>query len=137
MKQLFSVNSNSNLTDIALLVARVSVAVLMLLHGLPKLGMLFSGEPVQFPGVMGMSSEVSLFMAVFAEVLCSVLLLVGFGTRLATIPLIVTMLVAVLMIHAKDPFGAKELGVHYLATYIMLLVAGSGKYSFDYLLQKK
>lgn len=137
MKQLFSVNTNSNLTDVALLFARVSVAVLMLVHGLPKLAMLFAGGPLQFPGVMGMSPELSLALAVFAEVGCSVLLLVGLGTRIAAIPLIITMLVAVLMIHGADPFGKKELGIHYLATYVMLLFAGSGKFSVDYLLQKK
>ncbi|HEY1025116.1 MAG TPA: DoxX family protein [Sphingobacteriaceae bacterium] len=137
MKQLFSVDANSKLTDIALLVARVTIAILMLVHGLPKLQMLFSGEPVQFPGVFGTTPEVSLALAVFAEVLCSVFLLAGLGTRIAAVPLIITMLVAVFMIHSADPFGKKELGIHYLATYVILLVAGSGRYSVDYVLQKR
>jgi putative oxidoreductase len=47
------------------------------------------------------------------------------------------MLVAVLLIHAADPFSAKEPALHYLLVYVILLFAGSGKYSVDYLLQQK
>ena len=99
--------------------------------------MLFSGAPVQFPPVMGMSAELSLSLAVFAEVFCSGFLFAGFATRLATIPLIITMLVAVLFIHAADPISVKEPALHYLLVYVVLLFAGSGKYSIDYLLQSK
>lgn len=47
------------------------------------------------------------------------------------------MLVAVLFIHAADPFAMKEPALHYLLVYALLLFAGSGKYSIDYLLQSK
>jgi putative oxidoreductase len=109
----------------------------MLTHGIPKLMMLLSGAPIQFPPVAGMSAEMSLGLAVFAEVFCSVLLLAGFATRLAVLPLIITMLVAVVFIHAADPIAVKEPALHYLLVYIVLLFAGSGKYSTDYLLQSK
>jgi len=137
MKKIFSTNNNANTTDIALLIARIGIAALMLTHGLPKLGMLFSGGPVQFPPVLGMSAELSLALTVFAEVFCSILILVGFATRLATLPLIVTMLVAALMVHAADPFSVKEVAVQYLLAYVVLLFAGSGRYSIDHLLHRK
>jgi putative oxidoreductase len=137
MKNISSVNNTSNATDIGLLIARVGIAALMLTHGIPKLAMLLSGAPIQFPPVMGMSAELSLGLAVFAEVVCSLFLLAGFATRLATIPLVITMLVAVLGIHAADPFAKQEPALHYLLVYVVLLFAGSGKYSFDYLLQGK
>ena len=121
----------------ALLIARVGIAALMLTHGIPKLGMLLSGEPVQFLPFMGLSAKFSLGLAVFAEVICSVFLLVGFATRLALIPLIITMLVAVFVVHAADPFSSKEPGFQYLLVYIVLLIMGGGKYSVDYLLQPK
>jgi len=124
-------NPNAFNLDGVLLIARIGIAALMLVHGIPKLGMLLSGEPVAFPGVMGMNPELSLTMAVFAVVVCSILLLVGLGTRLAVIPLIFTMLVAVFYIHAADPFAMQELGLHYLLVYILLLFAGSGRYSLD------
>ena len=137
MKKNFSINESSNATDIGLLIARIGIAAVMLTHGIPKLMMFFSGEPVQFPAVMGMSAEWSLGLTIFSEVLCSVFLLVGFATRLAVIPLIITMLVAVLIVHLSDPFSMKEPALHYLLVYVMLLFAGSGKYSMDNLLQAK
>jgi len=86
---------------------------------------------------MGMSAELSLAFTVFAEVFCSLFLLIGFATRAAAIPLAFTMLVAVLLIHSADPLSVKEPALHYLLVYIVLLFAGSGKYSIDYLLQSK
>ncbi|MEO7489905.1 MAG: DoxX family protein, partial [Ferruginibacter sp.] len=79
MKKILSVHNTSVTTGMALLIARVGIAVLMLTHGLPKLMMLFSGEPVQFPPVMGMSATISLCFSVFAEVFCSVFILAGFA----------------------------------------------------------
>ncbi len=135
MKNLTRVNQAAMPVDLALLIARVVISVLMLSHGLPKLMQLFSGEPVQFLPVMGLSPTFSLGLAVFAEVICSVLVLAGFGTRLAVIPLIITMLVAVFYVHLDDPFARKELGLQYLLTYVVLFFAGSGRYSIDQLLQ--
>lgn len=137
MKKIIHVNKAAITTDIALLVARLGIATLMLTHGIPKMMMLFSGAPVQFPPVMGMSAELSLGLVVFAEVFCSLLLLAGFATRLATIPLIITMLVAVLLIHVADPLAKQEPALQYLLVYVVLLFAGSGKFSIDYLLQGK
>ncbi len=107
----------------------------MLTHGLPKMMMLFGDGPIQFPLVLGLSPETSLLLTFGAEVLCSILLLVGAATRIAVIPLMITMLVAIFMIHGTDPFAKKELAVMYLFIYTALLIGGSGKYSLDYLLQ--
>lgn len=137
MKKFLYVNNAPASTDIALLLARVGIAAFMLTHGLPKLSLLFSGAAIQFPPVMGMSAELSLALTVFAEVLCSLFVLAGFATRFAVIPLVITMLVAALLIHAADPFAVKESALHYLLVYLVLLFAGSGRYSVDYLLQRK
>jgi putative oxidoreductase len=108
----------------------------MLSHGIPKLVNLVWGN-VQFPSVFGLTPGLSLTLTIFAEVLCSIFILAGIGTRPATIPLIVTMMVAAFKIHAADPFAKQELPLVYLVSYIVLLIAGSGKYSVDYLLQRK
>ena len=77
MKKIINVQPTPSSIDAALLITRVTIAVLMLTHGLPKMAMLFSGDPVQFPGVFGLTAELSLGLAVFAEVFCSLLLLAG------------------------------------------------------------
>lgn len=135
MKKIIQVNKAAAGNDLAILTARLGIAAIMLTHGFPKMMMLFSGATVQFPPVMGMSPELSLGLAVFAEVICSLLLIAGFGTRLAVIPLIITMLVAAFIIHGSDPFGKQEPSLQYLLVYVILLITGSGRYSVDYLLQ--
>jgi putative oxidoreductase len=107
MKKILSVNKATATTDIALLIARIGIAALMLTHGIPKLVMLFSGAPVKFPPVWGMSAEISLALTVFAEVFCSLFLLAGFATRLAAIPLAITMLVAALNPCSRPAFSKR------------------------------
>ena len=136
MKKIFSVRSHESL-DGVLLIMRVAIAALMLVHGLPKLALLLQGGPVEFVNLLGLGARVSLALAVFAEVLCSVLILIGLGTRLATVPLIITMMVAVFYVHGGDPFIKQEMGLHYLLVYLVLLIAGSGKYSADYAVGKR
>lgn len=137
MKKLINVYQSANSIDVALLITRIAIAALMLAHGWPKLEMLLSDAPVQFPALFGLSTSVSLALAVFSEVVCSLLILVGLGTRLAAIPLIITMLVAVFLVHGADPFAKQELGLLYLLPYTVLLLTGSGRYSLDYLLLQK
>jgi putative oxidoreductase len=135
MRKILSIQSGTS--DTMLLVLRIGVAMLMLTHGVPKMMMLLSGGPIQFPPVLGLSSETSLMLAVGAEVFCSLLILTGTATRLAVIPLMITMLVAVVMIHGADPFTTKEPALIYLLVYTTLMIGGSGKYSVDYALLRK
>ncbi|MEQ9073662.1 MAG: DoxX family protein [Sandaracinaceae bacterium] len=117
--------------DVGLLVLRVTIGSMMLLgHGLPKL-MTFGEKLHRFPDPIGVGSEVSLTLAVFAEVVCAGLIAVGFATRLATIPLLVTMLVAALVIHGDDPWARKEFALLYAIPALTLLLTGPGKLSVD------
>jgi putative oxidoreductase len=102
----------------------------MLTHGWPKL-VNFSDRMHSFGDPYGIGSAPSLALAVLAEVFCSVLLILGLFTRFALIPLIITMLTVVLIVHAHDPFARKELGLLYLVPYITLFLTGPGKFSLD------
>lgn len=137
MNRLFNTNYNHRSLDIVLFILRVGIALLMLSHGIPKLNTLLEGGEIQFPDPIGVGAVASLSLAVFAEVFCSVLVLIGLATRLAVIPLMTTMLIAVLVIHAGDGLEKMEMGIHYLLTYIVLLFAGSGRISFDFLISRK
>ena len=136
MKKLFNTNFNQEGIHFMLLVLRVAIAAFMLTHGYPKLQYLTSGSPIEFMDFMGIGQTASLALAVFAEFFCSILLLIGLGTRLAVMPLIVTMLIAIFMVHAADAFEKKELACHYFLVYLFLLVAGSGKYSVDHFISR-
>ncbi|MGB8704864.1 MAG: DoxX family protein [Gillisia sp.] len=119
-----------------LLILRIGIALLMLTHGIPKLLLLLSGDEIHFLDFLGLGASVSLALAVFAEVVCAILLFLGLATRWASIPLIVTMLVAIFKAHGADPFNIKELAVVYLLIFLTLLVAGGGKYSLQQYLSK-
>lgn len=136
MKTLFYKTLPVSNINLALLIIRVGAALLMLTHGGPKLMQLFSGEPITFASVMGMSATVSLALAAFAEGICSAFVFFGFLTRLATIPIIITMSVAALHIHSDDPFAQKEKALLFLLIFVFLLLTGGGKYSIDNILSR-
>ena len=102
-------------------------------HGLPKL--LNFGENVQtFHDPIGMGRALSLSLAVFAEFFCSILLIWGILTRLASIPLLVTMLTAAFIVHGDSPWRQRELALLYALIYLVLILTGPGKISIDHFL---
>lgn len=104
----------SKSTDFGLLILRLAFGGIMAYsHGYPKLMQLLGGEEIQFMNFLGLGMPVSLALTVFAEFLCALLIVVGAFTRLAAIPLMITMLVAVTMVHWNDPFGDKEFALLY------------------------
>jgi len=137
MKRFFQTETREEYLNILILLLRIAIAALMIRHGLPKLSKLLEGGEIQFGDPIGLGTAFSLFLAVFAELLCSVLIGIGLGTRLATIPLMVTMFVAAFITHGADPFQRKEMALLYLLFYVVLLVIGSRKYSIDYLISRK
>jgi len=72
-----------------------------------------------------------LVLVLFAEVACSILVMIGYKTRLATLPLMFTMLVAAFYIQGADPFGEKELPLLFFTVFGSLLISGAGSYSVD------
>lgn len=110
---------------------RICMGAFMLTHGYPKLMKLLDGGSISFADPFGIGAVPSLVLAVFAEVLCAALLTLGLFTRLAVVPLIVTMAVAAFIQHGDDPFGKKELALVYLVAYALIFAMGSGGISVD------
>jgi len=137
MKKLLQIGAWEEYVNILVLILRVAIAAFMLTHGLPKLSRLLVGGEIQFGDPIGLGPTFSFVLVVFAEFICSILVGIGLGTRLAAIPLMITMIVAGFVAHSADPFGRKEIALLYLLFYITLFVLGSGKYSIDYLLTRK
>ncbi|MDD4191535.1 MAG: DoxX family protein [Mangrovibacterium sp.] len=131
MTKLMKSGPGKFVTDFWLLIFRVAVSVAMLTHGIPKLQMLFSGSGITFADPLGIGDFWTLILVVFAEVVCSGLLILGAFSRLTTVPLIVNMAVAFFVVHGADPFGKKELALLYLFIYLTVLVFGGGDYSLD------
>ncbi len=132
----FSTKFGTNTVHFCLLLLRVGLGVMMLNHGLPKL-MHFNKMSSDFFDPLQWGSPFMLGLVVFAEVLCSVLLILGLFTRWITIPLIIEMIVVILMVHGNDGFGRQELGAHFLLGYVILWLLGPGKVSLDRLISRR
>lgn len=118
-------------TNWALLVLRiVFCGLLMYNHAFVKVT-LFSESPDSFPDPMGIGASLSYYIVVFAESICAGLVLIGLLTRLALLPLLTTMSVAVLNVHWSNPWSDKELPLLYLGVYVALFLMGPGRFSID------
>lgn len=121
---------NSSRYNFALLFLRVAFSGMMLTHGIPKLLKLVAGD-LAFADPIGIGAPASLILALLCEVVFPILIIVGYKTRLASIPVIITMLIAVFVHHANDALGIKEKAVLYLIGFITIALLGAGKYSVD------
>ena len=136
MKKLFSTRTSESAFSFAMLILRLSIGSLMLMnHGLDKL-IHFSEKAGRFADPFGIGSSASLSLAIFAEFFCAAFIILGLFTRLACIPLIITMSVALFVAHQGDFFGKGELAGLFLAGFATLLFAGPGKVSLDRFLVK-
>jgi len=124
------------LKNTGLFVLRVWLGLSMLvLHGWPKVQK-YADMSGGFPDPLGVGAAMSLNLAIFAEVLCALLLVFGLAARLAAITLVVTMGVAFFAVHrgALSGEGSGELAFVYLAGFVALFMAGPGRASFDHLI---
>jgi putative oxidoreductase len=135
MKKLFSTKYTENSLSFGLLILRLAVGGLMIRHGYDKL-MSFSAESAKFSDPFGVGGPASMGMTIFAEFFCAILITAGLLTRLACIPLIIAMGVAVFDAHDGKIFGDAEHAALYLFGYAALLFTGPGKFSADRLIGK-
>ena len=122
--------------SLGLLLLRVSVGGMMLFaHGWGKLTS-FAERSSSFPDPLGIGSSLSMALATGAEAFCALAVILGFATRWAVVPLMVTMLVAALIIHGDDPWAKKEFALLYFFPFATLLLTGAGRYSLDAFLRR-
>lgn len=138
-------------TSVGLLILRVGAAGYMLTHGWGKLQMIRFEKFDQFGDPIGLGNTASLILATSAEFGCSLLVLAGLATRLAALPVVVTMLVAAFVAHKTDPWtmatgaqrfmsgsaeswASKEPALIYLTAFLPLVFTGAGRFSLDALI---
>lgn len=126
---IFDIGSMSGKFSVLLLVSRVIFGTLLASHGLQKLNS-FGALSKSFLDPLGIGSELSLSLAIFGELICSIAFILGFLYRLVSIPMMFTMLVAFVWVH-KGSVSDGELAFVYLVMFFLMFLAGAGKYSID------
>ena len=120
-------------TDAGLLVLRLWFGgAILFLHGWGKLTGV-SSMSGGFPDPLGIGPTPSLVGAIIGEALGGALIALGLFTRLAALIGAFTMFVAFWMIHGHVLSGKNsgEMAFLYLGAFLVLLVAGGGKFSLD------
>jgi len=123
-------NMRQKLAENGVFLLRISVSLLMLSHGVPK-ALDYDTLVQSFPDPLNVGTEMSAMLIVFAEVGCSVLLLLGLFGRLAAASLFIAMMVAAFVQHFEDPWAMRELPLLYAAVYACLIFTGPGSVSID------
>ena len=87
--------------DFGLLFLRVSGALFLLwVHGLPKV-LHYSEQLTLIEDPFHLGAHVTLGLAIFAEVLCPLLIVAGVLVRLACLPIIAVLVIAMLVVHPE------------------------------------
>ncbi|MCH5714912.1 DoxX family protein [Niabella hibiscisoli] len=118
--------------SIALLLLRVIAGSSMLMnHGLKKISNFNAIVSKGFADPFHIGTKASLSLTIFAEVFCAGLLIIGLLTRLASLPLIVAMVIALFFAHGGQIFGEGESAGLFLTMYVVIFLMGPGKFSLD------
>lgn len=130
MKKLLSAKYSAGTVNAAMLLLRLGLGILMMYHGYDKL-VHFGEYQDKFMNFLGLGKTISLALAVFAEFFCSLFLVLGLFTRLATIPLIILTGVIIFKVNHGKVFEDAENVPLYLLGYLVLLFIGPGRVSVD------
>jgi putative oxidoreductase len=136
-----SLSPLARLAGIAPLAVRIIVGIIMFAHGLQKL----QGGPANFGGLLSQlgvpAPELMAYVVTFVELVGGALLIVGLLSRLSALLLTIDLVVAILLVKlnigliAPQGSGAgAELDLALIAGFLVILLAGPGRFSLDYAL---
>ncbi|MBS1651995.1 MAG: DoxX family protein [Bacteroidetes bacterium] len=94
-----------------------------------------------FESIGIIAPKLSAYSASSVELLGVLLLLIGFGVRIISIPLLIIMIVAIKTVHLQNGFSSAENGfeipLYYLLMLFVLVTQGAGKFSLDFFIKQK
>ncbi|WP_460138635.1 DoxX family protein [Pseudomonas sp. H2_D07] len=115
--------------DLGLLFLRASGALFLLwVHGLPKV-LDYSEQLKQIEDPFHLGAHMTLLLAIFAEVLCPVLIVAGVLVRLAALPILAVLLIAMLVVHPQWTLLEGQFGWLLLIIFTSVLLAGPGRFT--------
>jgi len=119
--------NESTRQDLGLLFLRISGALFLLwVHGLPKL-LNYSEQLNLIEDPFHLGANITLLLAIFAEVLCPLLIIAGVLVRLACLPILAVLLIALLVVHPEWTLFEAQFGWLLLIIFTTLLISGPGR----------
>lgn len=113
--------------DLGLLFLRVAGGLFLLwVHGLPKL-LDFTAQLQLIEDPFHLGAHLTLILAIFAEVFCPLLIVAGVLARLACLPILFVLVVALLVVHPQWSVAEGQFGWLLLILFTTVLIAGPGR----------
>ena len=135
MSKFLSTKYSAGAFNFGMFILRVVLGILLASHGYDKL-VAFKTLRYGFMNFFHLGSTLSLSLVIFAELFCSIFLILGLFTRFACIPIIIAMAVVVFVASNGQILGPGERGAIYLAASITILFCGPGRISVDAMIGK-
>ena len=132
MKNLF-INYRSLHTELGILLLRLIFGGMFMYVGYLKISA-YKQMLSMFGDPIGIGTELSIVLVIFAELFCGFFVAIGFLTRVTVIPILIVMIVVLFVVHIKDQFVMIQLPFVYWLLCFVIFIFGSGRYSLDYLL---
>ena len=128
-----SSGSSSSSTDIGLLLLRVTSGLsIFIKHGIEKLSN-HAHMASRFPDPVHIGRHPSFMFAMVSDAICSLLVVLGLGTRVAAFIIFMNLGVAMYFVHHlafRTDHG--EMIVAYMAGFLALIFTGAGRFSLDW-----
>lgn len=123
--------------NLNILIFRVMLSLeLIVVHGLKKVGIgVEQAELV--PNPYHFAVGLNNFLAISANLFFPALVIFGFLTRLAILPILAVTLSGYFVVHWNDSLLVKDVPFMYSLSYLFLLFVGPGKYSIDNYINKR
>lgn len=133
MKNFINLGFLPRHVDLALLILRVWLGfALFIRHGLEKI----TGAATMsahFPDPLHIGRVPTFTVALLSDAICSILVMLGFATRWATLIIMINTAAAFILVHHFAFFGPRngELPWIYFGWALAIFVVGPGRFSFD------
>ena len=122
--------------DLGLLFLRVCASVLLLaVHGLPK-ALHYASEAAAIEDPFHLGKTLNIGFAIFAEVVCPLLMIAGVFMRLAALPILIVTVIALVWVHPDWTLVQGQFAWMLLILFGTIAIAGPGRYRLSWLLRR-
>lgn len=140
-KQIYIRTTGYSYTNMGRLFLRLFVGVMLMQFGLRQIYN-FDAAAAIFPPTLGMDPDTSLTVMIFIEIVCAVFIMLGFCTRIMTLPPFIAMILAehhLLSSASEAPYmitwtQPAYLPIMFMGIFFFIMLVGPGKISIDYFL---